>query len=183
MGWEWGSVANWVSGIGSLAASCVALYIAERGHRIKLDGYVGKRVMIGGSWPTTNILAISVTNMGSRTAKISNVSMKCGRKRNRRLAIIGVGVPDENHPWIITDKLPKSLEDGDSANWHIYLGDDDDWIVSLVRDGFIKSWLDIETLFFVIHTSQGAEKIIRPELNVRTQLHDLIRKQPTSTSK
>lgn len=173
---EWGSVANWVSGIGSLVASCVALFIAERGRRIKLDGYVGKRVMIGGGSPRTNVLAISVTNVGSRVAKISNVGMTYGGKRRRRAAIISVSIPDLEHPWLVCDKIPLSIEDGESANWFIYLGDDDKWIVDLVGPGHIETWTDVETLRFIVYTSQGHRKINRPDLELRQQLHELVQR-------
>lgn len=175
---EWGSVANWVAGIGSLTASCVALFISERGRRIRLDGFVGHRVLIGGDWPETNILAISVTNVGPRKAKISNVGMTWGSRHGRR-AMISVAVPDPECPQLICDKMPITLEDGETANWQIHLGDDDAWIVGLVESGKIVTWKDVETLRFVIYTSQGYRKIIRPDGRLRDQLHALVQKLPS----
>lgn len=172
---EWGSVANWASGIGSLVASCVALYVADRNRRIKLDGYVGKRVLIGGGLPKSEVLSISVTNHGPRAARINNVGMFAGRGKGKRYAIIDVSTPDLERPWIICDSIPKQIADGESANWQIYLGAEEKWIHELVSDGFVRSWLDVETLRFVIYTSQGFKKVIRPEKPVRDQLHDLVR--------
>lgn len=174
---EWGSIASWVSGIGSLIASCVALFIAERGRSIRLDGIVGKRALIGGGLPQASVLTISVTNVGTRTAKITNVGMKYGRGRSRRVAIISVGVIDPEHPWLASSKLPISLGDGESAYWHIHLDDRESWIADLVSDQFISSWIDVETLRFVISTSQGPAKLIRPEKAIRDQLHDLVRQR------
>ena len=171
---EWGSVANWVSGIGSLTASCVALFVAERNRQISLSGYVGKRVLIGGGFPKTNVLSISVTNLGTRAAKITNVGFQCGRGKGKRVAIVSVGIRDPKFHWVITDSIPKTLNDGESANWQIPLNESENWIDDLVDNQFVRSWLDVETLRFSVHTSHGKTKYIQPERSVREQLHDRI---------
>jgi hypothetical protein len=180
---EWGSVANWISGIGSLTASCVALYIAERNRRISLSGYVGKRVIIGGEAPQTNVLSISVTNVGTRPTKITNVGFHCGRGKQKKFAIVTVGVHNPKYPWLITDSIPKTLEDGESAHWQIPLSEAGNWIDNLVDSNFVQTWNDIETLRFSIYTSQGKMKLIRPEPSVREQLHDRIGTKAKTTGK
>lgn len=171
---EWGSIANWVSGTGSLVASCVALFIADRGRRIHIDGYVGKRVLIGGGFPKTDVLSISVTNIGTRAAKITNVGFECGRGKEKRFAIVTVGIPNAKCPWLASSPLPISLEDGETANWQILLTAQENWIDELVEKKFVKKWIDVETLRFTIHTSQGHVKYLRPELPLRSQLHELL---------
>ena len=180
---EWGSVANWVAGIGSLTASCVALFISERNRRIELTGYVGKRVSIGGDWPQANLLMISVTNVGPRKARIVNVGFSFGPSKRRRSALITVGVPDHEHPWIYSDEVPIAINDGESATWCVHLDENDGWIVDMVREDFIETWKDVETLRFIIYTSQGYKKMIKPELEVVQQLHELVRRRalPQST--
>ena len=44
---EWGSVASWVSGLGSFAAVATALYLSRDAQRVKLNGYCGLRSCLG----------------------------------------------------------------------------------------------------------------------------------------
>jgi hypothetical protein len=44
---NWGSVADWVSGLGSLSSGVIALYLARASQRIRLKGYCGIRVIVG----------------------------------------------------------------------------------------------------------------------------------------
>ena len=41
----------------------------------------------------------SLTNVGPREAKITNVGMTYGPRKRRRAALISVGIPDIEHPW------------------------------------------------------------------------------------
>lgn len=41
----------------------------------------------------------SLTNVGPRKAKITNVGMTYGPRKRRRAALISVGIPDIEHPW------------------------------------------------------------------------------------
>jgi hypothetical protein len=55
MNWSainWGSVADWVSGLGSFSAVIVALYLSRSAQRVRLRGYCGLRVILGGGSPT-----------------------------------------------------------------------------------------------------------------------------------
>src|SRR5688572_27200040 len=84
---NWGSVADWVSGIGSLSAAIVALYVAHLSRRIHLTGYCGHRLILGGGGPREEIVSISVTNIGQRTTTISNVGMTVGYFAKRHAVI------------------------------------------------------------------------------------------------
>lgn len=53
-GITWGSIADWVSGLGSLFAGVIALYLARASERIRLNGYVGVR-LAGGGMPTVEL--------------------------------------------------------------------------------------------------------------------------------
>jgi len=57
---DWGSVADWFSGIGSLAAAVVALYIALYSQRVKLRAWCGHRIILteGSAEPQIDMLAI-----------------------------------------------------------------------------------------------------------------------------
>ena len=44
---NWGSVADWVSGLGSLSAVIVALYLSKESMRVRLQGSAGLRIILG----------------------------------------------------------------------------------------------------------------------------------------
>jgi len=43
-GIQWGSIADWVSDIGSLSAAVVALYVSFSARRKRLQGYCGEQI-------------------------------------------------------------------------------------------------------------------------------------------
>lgn len=81
---NWGSIADWVSGIGSLAAATVALYVALSSQRVKLRGYCGLRLIIGGQEPKFEVFSVSVTNISQRPTVITNVGFTFGLFRWKR---------------------------------------------------------------------------------------------------
>ena len=153
---EWGSVASWVSGLGSFAAVATALYLSRDAQRIKLNGYCGLRVVVGGGMPKKELLFISVTNIGSRPATISNIGMTVGRFKKKRFAII-TSVKDA-----YSDEIPVTIGDGEVAKWGIPIGVDKKWIKDLVND-FVLTEKDADTLRFVVYTTHGHDKILKPE--------------------
>jgi hypothetical protein len=168
---NWGSVADWVSGIGSLTAAIAALYLARRSERIRLRGYCGLRVVLGGGMPQQDLLSISVTNVGTRATIVNNISMSVGRGRLRkkRHAIITV-VKDHYSPGI-----PYALPDGHVAHWGIPIDKEKTWFVDLC-DGFVKNKDEIESIRFHIHTNHGEELTIVPEENFRKAVGDALEK-------
>lgn len=166
---NWGSVADWVSGLGSFAAVVTALYLATDSQKIKLDGYCGLRLLIGGGTPEQEFLWISVTNVGSRTAIVNNVGMTVGRRKKKRHAIITVS----KDPY--SDGLPVSLADGQFAKWGIPMTNDRKWIKDLVGDGFVKTEDDVDTLRFLVYTTQKAVKELNPEEPLREAIRTALK--------
>ena len=138
----WGSVADWVSGLGSMAAVITALYLASWSQVIKLSGYCGIRSVIGVSGPQQELVFISVTNIGSRTATICNIGMRVGRFKKRHAII----TPSKD---IYSDGIPVTLADGQVAKWGIPLNQDMQWIKLLVG-GLVKTESDAHTLRFLV---------------------------------
>jgi hypothetical protein len=168
---DWGSVADWVSGLGSLSAVVTALYFASDSQKIKLDGYCGIRLVVGNGGPQKELIWISVTNVGSRTAIINNVGMRIGRFKKRR-AIITFSKD------IYSDGVPVELADGQVAKWGLPLTEDKKWIKDLV-DGFIETEDDIRTLRFTIFTTHGAMKVIKPEDSLKQEIQKALRAKRT----
>jgi hypothetical protein len=123
---ELGSLADWVSGLGSFAAVVTALYLARDAQRIKLDGYCGLRVVVGGGMPKKDLIFVSVTNVGSRAATVNNLGMRVGRWKKRHAVI--TAVKDA-----YSDGVPITIADGQVAKWGIPLENDNDWIKVLAR--------------------------------------------------
>ena len=127
--------------------------------------------MIVGFSPTPQeILSFSVTNIGTRSTVINNISMRVGHFKNKRFAIItfakdqySVGIP---HP----------LADGQNAHWGIPLDQSRTWIKDLC-DGFIQTPNDVKSLQFNVHTSHGDDLVLHPEESLRKAILDTIEKK------
>ncbi len=159
---NWGSVAEWVSGIGSLAAVITALYLASSSRRVRLDGYCGLRRSIGGGMPEAELLYINVRNIGSRSTIVNNIGIRIGLIK-KRYAILAP--PRDRY----SDGIPKALGDGEEAHWAIVLDEEDTWVKKLCK-GFVKSGIDVWTLRFQIHTTNGGSTNIRPEKELRDKI-------------
>lgn len=105
--WEfirnWNTFAPWLSGIGSLSAVIVSLWLVRRDKYIRLmveTGYVPNSFM------NTPAVRVTVTNIGTRKANITEIYLKAGALR----PVMDVPLPLQlrNAP-----VLPASLDDGD----------------------------------------------------------------------
>lgn len=108
-GIQWGSVADWVSGIGSLSAAVVALYVALSARRIRLQGYCGERIIVGPGQPKVDVFSISVTNISQRPTVITNIGFTFGIWRRKKHGIITF-MPDQ-----YGHGIPKALPDGETG--------------------------------------------------------------------
>jgi hypothetical protein len=162
---NWGSVADWVSGIGSMIAAIVALYLARRSERIRLTGFCGLRTHVGGAGPREEVLSIAVTNIGTRSTIINNIGMSVGRGRRRKKRYAIINFMKAAH----CVGVPYSLGDGQQGYWSIPIDEEKTWFKDLCR-GFVKKKDDIETIRFHIYTNHGEELTIHPEKSFRTEL-------------
>lgn len=153
---DWGSVADWVSGIGSFSAALVALYVAQLSRRIELDGYCGLRLLVGGGEPQQELFSINVTNRSPRPTKITNIGFAFGIWRWKRRGLITFM---RDH---ISDDIPKSLGDGEQAHFCFTLDESRSWISDLVQQ-FEMSAIDVKTFRVHVYTSNGGQMTIKPE--------------------
>ena len=71
---------NLLSAIGTMTAAIVALYLARSAEKVKLRIEANQSVVVvGGS--TTNVLSITITNIGNSAAIINNVAFTIGRRK------------------------------------------------------------------------------------------------------
>lgn len=168
---NWGSAADWVSGLGSLSAALVALYVAKSSDRIRLRGYCGLRVIVGQGKAPQDLVFVSVTNIGTRATVINNISMRVGWFK-RRHAIITV-VKDQ-----YSVGVPYTISDGQEGNWGIPLDKDKKWLVELI-DGFVVTRSDVNSIRFFVHTNHAEDLTLRPEKPFRDTILELLAAKAT----
>jgi len=170
---NWGSVADWVSGLGSLSAGVIALYIARASHRIRLRGFCGIRATFTHRGRSQEVVLVCVTNIGTRSTVINNMSMRVGRLRNKRFALLQFGKDQ------YSVDIPYALADGQSAHWGIPLDESRTWINHLC-ESFVLTPNDVKTLEFRVHTSHGEYLILRPEEPLRRAILEVLKKKSKS---
>jgi hypothetical protein len=174
MNWStinWGSVADWVSGFGSVSAAVVALYLSQSAQRIKLRGYCGIRAIVGRELPHVGVFSIGITNVGNRATVVNSISIRTGLFKKNHAIIVAtkneysVGVP---HP----------LADGQEWSYLIPLGEKQAWLQDLCKDLIVTSW-DVRTLRFQVHTTNGGHLTLRPEESLKKALLSIIAAKAT----
>ena len=168
---EWGSVADWVSGCGSLSAAVVALYVALSGRRVRLRGYCGHRIVIGQFQPRTEVFSVSATNVSQRPTVVTNIGVTFGVWRWKKHGIITF-VADQ-----YGNGIPKALSDGETGNWSVPIGHDNSWLEDLAKQFEINRWA-VFTWRVQVHTSNGGATTFRPEKNIRKRLLACIASRP-----
>lgn len=162
-GVEWGSIADWVSGLGSLAAATVALYVAHSSQRVKLSGYADHRLIIGPGQPRVEVFGVSVTNTSQRPTVVTNIGFTFGFWRWKRHGIITFMQNNFSHG------IPKPLADGETGVWNVPLGHDHRWLRDLASK-FPVTWFLVYTWRVHVHTSNGGTTTLRPCKEIRDML-------------
>jgi hypothetical protein len=161
---NWGSIADWVSGIGSLSAVMVALYLSKANMRVRLHGICGHRIIFEhGKDLQQDLISIVITNIGSRSTVISNIGLRFGLFQ-KKYGIIKILEGEFTQP------IPKILVDGEQGHWGFELDDQRSWITNLFNNQFITSWLDVQTMYIEIHTTNGGSFRFRPEPPLRKMI-------------
>ena len=84
----WGMLGTWLSGLATLAAVIVALFLARRTEKVRLKAHVGLRVAIAGDGsPPEEHLDIEVTNLADRPVTINSVGWAIGKGKERRFGL------------------------------------------------------------------------------------------------
>jgi len=107
------SFANWLSAIGTLAAVCVSLYLANRLSTPKAKVSVGLRIILGAGakGPAPEYVVFRVVNTGERPLRITQIGWKLGLWK-KRYAI-------QMYEASLSSTLPVDLAHGQEAQWFI----------------------------------------------------------------
>jgi hypothetical protein len=168
---DWGSVADWVSGLGSLAAAIVALYVARFSQRVKLRGYCGKRIIIteGNAEPTFDAFAISAVNTSMRPTTVTHIGLVCGFWRWKQHVTV-------RFTRDFGSILPTPLSDGQYGEWYVRMRESNKFARDLV-DKLQLTRLSAPTLRVQILTSNGGTTTLWPEKGFRKLLLSLVKEK------
>ncbi len=146
------SFAPWLAGIGSILAVIGALYLARRNDeiRLKMKATVGT---VFGYIPNKppyeeEVVHISITNLGRRTAIVDKVYFKCGFFKKQYMILM----PSAHSQ---SSRIPTRLNDGGAASYIYNLNDFDPNFTSMATmylNGF-PLWLKALSLKACVHTS------------------------------
>src|SRR5215210_1169995 len=120
----WGVIGTWFSGIGSMLAVIVSLYLARRQDRVNLTVSAGIRQLVtpGERGAPPKFVAIRVVNRGYRRVTVSHVGWRIGLLRKRNF----VQLLHPRHP--MSSDIPVSLDQGEQANFFIPLDGESIWL-------------------------------------------------------
>ena len=152
------AVGTWLAGLATLAVVLVALYLARRTEKVRLDVHVGLRVVvIGDGSPFQEHLSMMVTNLGERPVTVNTVGWAVGKGKQRRFCIQPVSGP-------FTTQFPTDLAHGKIANFMVSFLATPGWLRDFAT-GFVQDLSDnsLKTLVAQIHTSVGQTIEVRPE--------------------
>lgn len=164
---NWGSVADWVSGLGSFAAVVTALYLSHASQKIRLSGTFGVRTIVGPGTPPHDVIAISATNVGTRATVVTGIGFRTGLFR-KNYSILIVGRDDLSHG------VPKQLLDGETGQWNTSLQEHPKWIEDLC-ESFVTSYWQAKSLYAIIQTSNGGAIKIRAEQGLKKRVIEVIK--------
>ncbi|MBL8494118.1 MAG: hypothetical protein JNM37_07655 [Rhodocyclaceae bacterium] len=121
---KWGSVADWVSGLGSFGAVAVALYLAGQDRRLNLKVTAQHSVLVSsvGTPPWPEYLSVRVTNHGRREARITGIGWRIGLFK-KRFADQTPSYDDK-----VSTRMPCKLVDGEEAVFYFPLTEGAGWI-------------------------------------------------------
>lgn len=158
----WSMIGGWVSGLGSLAAVLVALYLARREGRLRLivEVDIHPKPKLSELIYTSKVeLTFKITNVGLLPAEIVYVGWRYGFFRPKRLQISEFRIPRLAR----TSEEERVLARGQFLDLNIFGGDfQSDWNSDLRH--FLKSSLNLLFLVMEVHTSVHQVVTVRPSI-------------------
>lgn len=162
------AIGAWISGVATLLAVIISLYLANRKTKVRLSCVVGERLILTKSLDEANSrqpgIAIIVTNLSALPIKLTSIGWTCGNK-----LFSTNWVNRKKHYWhqmlgdIDSEDLPKRIEYGEQGFfWISLVGKEDTWFQEFVEQmkevGANPQYLKIS-----IATSSGGLFNFRPD--------------------
>lgn len=148
---QWGTVAEWFSGVSSLVVAVAALYLARDTYRHKLGVSCDIQVVP----KDCEMLSVSVVNLKSWSVHIEGFGVKIGKKYERLSWFDGVSFVGGT-----SYKIPVAIGNGERATyrWPVKEGAE-----QLVNEKVVKNMSDAKKLRFVFSTTRGQSKRMKPK--------------------
>jgi hypothetical protein len=158
----WNVVGTWFSGLATLAAVGVALYLARKADRVRLKVRCGLRsVIFGNGTPPEEHVGFSVTNLGDRPVTIHTVGWVVGNRNERKYCLH----PESGQH---TNRYPIELSHGKSASFMVSFQATPNWLFDFINN-FVAD-ADVETLVGQVHTSVGKTVSVKPDRELLRRL-------------
>jgi hypothetical protein len=146
----WVALGTWFSGVGTIAAVAVALYLANRRPRLRFD-VMTQRVLSND--PTRKFIQIEVTNCGDRSTTLTNIALayfekrwSWARLRNRPMraaVLINPNIPGSS----VSQPLPCELKAGGV------------WRGLTAQESQLEMWARNGVLYFDLYHSHNVKPI------------------------
>ena len=166
-----GTWAEWFSGVMSMLAVFVALFLASTARKTKVMGFCHNRFLIH---PDVDPVQVTVTanNIGRRTVTIAGIQIcrvQCKfAKWRSRVSPLHLE-RDKNDR--LSASLPKTLPDGESATWHFLEGP---VIRYILRSKMVETEKDVRALRCVFITNLGKNFAVKLDQDfVQSIIRDL----------
>lgn len=151
------AIGGWVSGIGTLLAVAISLYLANRRAKVRLKCDAGERIIVtqgkhSGAENQPGV-AITITNLTALPVTITTLGWTCGKKNYWHQML---GDPE-------SASLPKRLEYGEQALFWISLaGKEDTWFEVFAQE-LKKRGANPHKMKVTVTTSSGGVFRFTPE--------------------
>lgn len=160
----WAVVGTWIAGIATIFVAVVALLLARRSEKVRLQANVGLRLAITPGISKEECLKFTVTNVGERQVTIDSIGWRIGKRKNKRFALQIVSTLSPHN-------YPKKIAHGETAQFLVYFSESPNWMRDFIAD-FVQDVSDksINTLRAQIHTSVGHTVDVVPEQSLLEKL-------------
>lgn len=165
------AIGTWVSGIGTLLAVAISLYLANKKAQVKIKCEVGERVIvIQGSNPDDGYqtgISIIVTNLTSLPVTINTLGWTCGKNNYWHQML---GDPD-------SATLPKRLEYGEQGIFWISLeGKEESWFEKFSQQLKTRG-ANPKKMKMTVTTSSGEVFKFKPDKELLNKFSQFVGKQ------
>lgn len=167
----WG-VAEWFAGVTAVAAIVTAVAVVATAwwtyttRKIKLHGYCGIRRIYAGPHMFTRHFALETVNDDVRPVTIEHVGLKIGAFENKHMLVLWLSSSYKSffRPGPASS-IPIKLDDGEKAEWFFSLRYAIKYFVDSARTPrpLVQTKSDAKKLRFVVYTTRGQQKSIKPE--------------------
>lgn len=157
------TIGTWIAGIGTLVASAVALLLARRVEKVKLNAKVGVSYLVEGVRNPEECVVFRVIKFGERPVTIDSIEWCIGRGKQRKYAFQTLSRSSE-------DQIPKKLAYRVKALFVIKFSESLGWMKQFAKE-FVSNE-SVKTLRALIHTTVNHTESVKPQESLFSRIQD-----------